>query len=387
MKTMMQHALPVFLVTVLTALTACQGPVHVQQPSPTFFLPSSSPSPSAAPTTIPTVASRPTSLPSPTIPVEPLQAPPPESNSPALRFVFPTPGPAPKSAWRPPLYDVPWALTPNDHFYFARPIAADEVNWPLANYRYGATWPGKEDVIHTGVDIDAPEGTPVLAAAGGKVVWVGYGLSSGSTDPNDPYGLAVMLKHDFGYQGDRLESVYAHLSEIDVVYGQEVVTGEQIGLVGNTGMTTGPHLHFEIRVEYSNYYYTTRNPELWLVPPQGWGLLVGHIMENDWTPLYKQDVYVKSVSNGDTWLVRTYANSPALHRDDFYNENLVLSDLPAGDYQVALSYHGTTFAQVVTIHPGMVSYLSFTVSSKFSTALPPTPVVDFLVSPTPTKRP
>ncbi len=387
MKAILQRNLPIFLIAAIFGLAACQGQVSGQQPTPTSFHPSASPLPFQPSTSAATSESVPTSSPSPTTPIEPLQAPPAKSGSSALRFVFPTPGPAPISAWRPPLYDVPWALTPYDHFYFARPIAADEVNWPLANYRYGAAWLGLENVIHTGVDIDAPEGTPVLAAAAGKVVWVGYGLSSEKTDLNDPYGLAIMIKHDFGYQGERLESVYAHLSEADVVYGQEVAAGEKIGLVGNTGRTTGPHLHFEIRVEYSNYYYTTRNPELWLVPPQGWGLLVGHIMKNDWTWLFQQDVNVKSLANGDTWLVRTYADSPALHPDDYYDENLVLSDLPAGDYEVEMTYEGTTFSQVVTIHPGMVSYLSFSVADKFSTALPSTQVVDFLATATPTKQP
>ncbi len=391
MRAISQLALPAFLLTAALGLAACQGLSHTPEvPSPSISpsaSPSASPSPSLPPASTATSPGASTASPSPTPLVELLQASPAGSGSPALRFVFPTPGPAPISAWRPPLYDVPWALTPYDHFYFARPIAADEVNWPLADYRYGATWPGDNSIIHTGVDIDAPEGTPVLAAAAGKIVWVGYGLSTGTTNLKDPYGLAVVIKHDFGYQGERLESVYAHLSEADVVDGQEVTAGERIGLVGDTGLTTGPHLHFEIRIEYSNYYYTTRNPELWLVPPQGWGVLVGHIMKNDLTPLYLQDVNVKSLGNGNTWLVRTYADSPALHSDDYYNENLVLSDLPAGDYEVDLTYETTTYSQVVTIHPGMVSYLSFTVTGEFSTALPPTPAVDFLSTVTPTQRP
>jgi len=88
-----------------------------------------------------------------------------------LRFVFPTPQPAPVSAWRPPLYPTPWAPTPYDHFYFARPIAANEINWPLADYRYGGVF--FDNVVHTGVDIPAPRGTPVLAAGPGRVTWAG----------------------------------------------------------------------------------------------------------------------------------------------------------------------------------------------------------------------
>ncbi|MBG7610035.1 MAG: M23 family metallopeptidase [Anaerolineae bacterium] len=185
-----------------------------------------------------------------------------------LRLVFPASKPAPVSAWRPPLYTVPWAPSPNDHFYFTRPIAADEVNWPLANYRYGGVF--FEDVVHTGVDIPAPLETPVLAAGDGKVIWTGYGLYRGvHGDLSDPYGQAVVIQHDFGFQGQRLFTVYGHLQQIDVQQGQVLSTGDVIGLVGQTGKVTGPHLHLEVRLGAFDFF-SSLNPELWLVPPQGW---------------------------------------------------------------------------------------------------------------------
>ena len=73
---------------------------------------------------------------------------------PPFQIELPARGAPPVTDWRPPLYPVPWAIAPYDHFYFARPIAANEINWPLANYRYGGVF--FEDVVHTGVDIDAP---------------------------------------------------------------------------------------------------------------------------------------------------------------------------------------------------------------------------------------
>ena len=81
-----------------------------------------------------------------------------------LRFDLPTPGAEPVSGWRPPLYPLPWAVSPYDHFYFARPIAADNVNWPLAEYRYGGIF--FDNVVHTGVDIPDDEGTPWLPDPG-----------------------------------------------------------------------------------------------------------------------------------------------------------------------------------------------------------------------------
>lgn len=86
--------------------------------------------------------------------------------------------------------------------------------------------------FHAGTDIAAPTGTPVLAAYAGKVItadWLGG------------YGLSVLLEHDQGKSATR----YAHLSEIFVKPGQAVKQGAVIGFVGNTGNSTGPHLHFE----------------------------------------------------------------------------------------------------------------------------------------------
>lgn len=287
-----------------------------------------------------------------------------------LRYTLPTPGPVPVSAWRPPLYPVPWSLTPNDHFYFARPIAADEVNWPLPQYRYGAINFGP-DVPHTGVDIVAPEGTSVLAAGPGTVEKVGYGIYRGLNDPSDPYGLAVVIRHDFGYKGEPLFSVYGHLSETQVIPGQRVATGDVIALSGETGLTTGPHLHFEVRVGESTYW-TTRNPELWLAPPQGWGVLVGRAT-NSWgqlltSPQNRDEIeeqndgsrlLVTNIETGQRWWIDTYGTEQTIREDDYYRENLVLSDLPAGEYELSISYLGLIYTTTVEIYPGAVSYFRF----------------------------
>ena len=284
-----------------------------------------------------------------------------------LRFTFPTPQPAPVSLWRPPLYDVPWALNPLDHFYFSRPIAADEVNWPLADYRYGGVFPGTT-LVHTGIDIDAPRNTPVLAAANGKVVWAGYGLFSGSSDVNDPYGIAVMLLHDFGFQGKKLYTVYAHMDEIYVQTGQLVKTGEQLGKVGITGNTSGPHLHFEVRLG-SNTFFVTRNPELWLAPPQGWGVLTGRLLNSNSSLLTNQTVTIQSKTTHRKWSVISYGPS-TVNSDDYYHENVVLSDLPAGDYLVSVDYLEDTLSTDLTIQPGAVTYFSFKGKYGFSHELP-----------------
>lgn len=273
-----------------------------------------------------------------------------------LSFTFPTPAAEAVSAWRPPLVPVPWAMTPNDHFYFNRPIATDQVNWPSPDYRYGDFFPDSE-IIHTGIDIGADRGTPVIAAADGKVTWAGEGLYKGGSVEGDPYGIAVAIRHDFSYNSQDVYTIYAHLDRVDVVVGQKVAAGQQVGIVGNTGKTTGPHLHFEVRIESNSFFYT-RNPELWLAPPQGWGILTGKMIDRYGFPLLNIKVKVTSVDQTQTWLARTYGPT-SVNKDDFYQENLVLSDLPAGEYWIDFRVRWKDYRHKITIQPGMVAYFTF----------------------------
>lgn len=89
--------------------------------------------------------------------------------------------------------------------------------------------------FHTGIDLAAPEGTEILASYGGTVEETGF---------TNGRGNFILLRH-----GENLQTLYCHLSEIDVRKGDDVSAGERIGKVGSTGLSTGPHLHFELRVD------------------------------------------------------------------------------------------------------------------------------------------
>ncbi len=92
----------------------------------------------------------------------------------------------------------------------------------------------KTKTVHTGIDIDGKRGDPVGAAAAGEVLFAGWLRG---------YGQIVVLDH-----GGDLTTVYAHLSKISVAEGDRVAVGQTVGLVGDTGVATGHHLHFEVRV-------------------------------------------------------------------------------------------------------------------------------------------
>ena len=300
------------------------------------------------------------------------------STPPPLHFDLPTPGAEPISGWRPPLYPVPWAVSPYDHFYFTRPIGADNVNWPLAQYRYGGIF--FDNVVHTGVDIPDEKGTPILAAGPGTVVWAGWGLfTEAPLNTNDPYGQAVAIRHDFGYQGRQLYTVYAHMEAINVSYGQWVNTGDVIGYVGDTGQTTGPHLHFEVRLG-GNSFHDTLNPELWMSPPQGWGVLVGRITDEKGDELRRYNIEIRPEPEGKPLRVVWTYGGGATNPDPHYNENMALSDLPAGIYKISLRYEDKIQQFWVEIYPGQVTYFTFHGTDGFALSPVPTPKLKFIPS-------
>ena len=254
-----------------------------------------------------------------------------------LRWTFPTQVVfnTPEN-WRPPLVGVPISIRPEDHFWFMRPIGSDSVTYPLPSYRYGSSYFGQM-VIHAGIDIDAPLGTPILAAGPGQVVWAGWGLFN--KDPrqeDDPYGIAVAVKHDFGYDNQPLYTLYAHMeAENHLFIGQRVETGDVLGWVGVTGNTTGPHVHFEVRVG-SNDYYSTRNPELWIAPYSGWGVLSGQLLDKDGNYIEDTPVDIYDSEGELVYTVYTYGNRVA-KPDDQWRENFAISDLPAGTYKIKVA--------------------------------------------------
>jgi murein DD-endopeptidase MepM/ murein hydrolase activator NlpD len=107
----------------------------------------------------------------------------------------------------------------------ARPISAS----------IGDPFGPRDNRFHPGLDFPAPTGTAVYAARGGRVTWAGWW----------PGGLGNLVSVALG---GGVRTLYGHLSSIEVRRGQRVATGSLLGRVGSTGLSTGPHLHFELRL-------------------------------------------------------------------------------------------------------------------------------------------
>jgi len=126
----------------------------------------------------------------------------------------------------------------------------DKFMWPVAGFLKSGFGMRRHPIIgtmrmHAGVDLVAPSGALVKAADGGQIIQAGY---------DGGYGYSIVVYHGGGFA-----TVYGHLSRILVAVGQNVSRGEVIGLVGATGLATGPHLHFEVRINGA-----AQNPLEWL---------------------------------------------------------------------------------------------------------------------------
>lgn len=145
---------------------------------------------------------------------------------------------------------VTYKNTPSSGFSTSTSVSSKKVNLGMnlvrpvsgiVTSRYGYRWGS----THTGIDIGAPSGTSIKVAAGGTVIFSGW---KGS------YGKMIVVSH-----GNGIQTYYAHCSSLLVSSGQTVSAGQVIAKVGSTGRSTGPHLHFEIRVNGS-----TINPQSYI---------------------------------------------------------------------------------------------------------------------------
>ncbi|MER7710263.1 M23 family metallopeptidase [Streptomyces werraensis] len=127
-----------------------------------------------------------------------------------------------------------------------QPVVTLSVTSPFGSRKHPLTGVTK---LHTGVDFHAPQGAQVSAAWGGVVEFAGM---------TPAYGYRVVIDHGT-IEGKRLQTTYSHLSALQVSAGQSLAAGQAVGLVGSTGLSTGPHLHFEVLLDGQ---YT--DPMAWL---------------------------------------------------------------------------------------------------------------------------
>lgn len=255
-------------------------------------------------------------------------------------------------AQSPPTPHPPAAEEEASRYFLLRPIPPGYNHTISRFYPYGSTAGGRYQTHH-GVEFENPLGTPVVAAGPGRVAFAGSDDRHALGPLTRFYGLVVVVEHPQPFLGQRVYSLYGHLESVAVEEGQEVAAGELLGRVGMTGIALGPHLHFEIRLG-QNSYLSTRNPELWLQPFRGQGIVAARVQGSGEEP--PRELWVGLYPQGESRPFRvgyTYARGE-VNPDDLLGENLVLGDVPAGGYELRAQLAGRTVAAPLEVHPGRI---------------------------------
>ncbi|HET9982694.1 MAG TPA: peptidoglycan DD-metalloendopeptidase family protein [Longimicrobiales bacterium] len=270
-----------------------------------------------------------------------------------------------------PIRPRPWDLVdaPNAgapavprHAWFRRPIEAAEGNPYIdATYRYGSTMGGQFQQ-HQGVEFNNPQGTPVHAIADGVVVFAGKAEAGANT---------VAIRHDQGWEGRNVFSVYYHNTSLNVRSGDRVRAGDVVARVGNTGRATNEHLHLEVHVAQTadsskivdaqeRFPANTVNPQLWIEPIPGTGVVAGRVLDASGAAVPGARVYGLVLAYPEETpfaFAETYQDKA--HPDPAYNENFAVGDVPPGRYLLGVDYQGQVTWRTVDVEAGRVTFVEF----------------------------
>lgn len=281
----------------------------------------------------------------------------------------------PPTDWSPPPLIPPISRDPlgRDHYWFGRPVDSNGRNYDLSDYPFGSDGPLQDSPyrIHHGIDMPNPIGQTVRAAGSGTIAWAGPGFQD-----SPAYGNVVVIQHDFGYNGQPLFTLYAHLEAVLAVAGQLVNRGDPIGLIGNSGRVSGPHVHFEVRVG-ENRYGATYNPLLWMVPYVGHGVIAGRVLGPRGDLLQDQTVTIRDWRTGlvvqSTTTYIYLENASDVNADPLWQENFVVGDIPVGRYEVISNIDGTRTSQLVEVLEGLTTFAELSLESPAASTPTATP--------------
>ncbi len=253
----------------------------------------------------------------------------------------------------------------NGSFLLARPVAPSGRNTIDPSYRFG-DYRQSTQLTHRGADFLNSTGTSVVAAADGVVVVAGDDLNIPYGPKKNYYGNLVILEHDLPGYPDPVFTLYSQLSEVLVEEGDAVAAGQEIGLVGMSGVVPGSTLHFEVRVG-ENSYLEARNPELWLEllsneKDQALGAIAGRVMDDQGVYQPVENIVIEQLAGPglpaiDQFYLTTYEKKE-LRGQSPWNESFAMSDLPPGEYQITFMLNGLQQKEV-EVEPGMLTLVTF----------------------------
>jgi len=270
--------------------------------------------------------------------------------------------------------DIPDYRQVSDHFWFTRPFTEAYPNWGSFYYPYGTNAGGKY-FWHFGIDIQSFGGQPIISVGEGVVVHAGPDTTQATQLGPWPdfYGQAVVIEHTQRSHDKPVYTLYGHVSKVLVQVGQPVKAGQPIALVGGLGVATGPHLHLEVRLGGTTYN-DTRNPDLWLRPDPGYGVIAGRVVDyqNFFVPV--QLVTLHRADDPSRFWRETFTYPDhQVNSDDQYFETFTFADVPAGKYLLKTTFDGRQLVVPVTVKSGATSFALMQQTQPPQTPLAPTP--------------
>jgi len=356
---------PVSLAVLGTATsTYTPTPTDTATPTPTY-----SPTPTAThtatqtpiPTRTPTATSRSeTPPPTQTATATPAGTPTPTDTP------TPTPTPVPRTVLASSL-DLPDPIGAEDHFWFTRPFTDAHATWGSPYYPFGTNNRGQY-LWHHGIDIQNPMGTPILAVGSGVVVYAGPDNEVPLGPSLNFFGQAVVIRHDQEWDERPVFTLYGHVSKVLVQEGQWVEAGNIIAEVGQGGVALGPHLHLEVRVGGMTYP-DARNPDLWVRPDSGYGVIAGRVIDLEGYLVPQQPVFLhRGEDPGRFWRETFTYPDNVVKPDSAWGETFTFADVPAGGYVLKTYFDGRLYTRPITVTNQTSTFVLIE-----GVALPPTP--------------
>lgn len=285
----------------------------------------------------------------------------------------------------PRFWPTPDPAAPASHLWLSHPLPGGDRLLINQGFPYGSDGSGRY-LLHNGIDVAEPIGTPLLAVADGTVVAaqsderVLYGWRC------QWYGQLVVIQLDDTWLGQPVYVLYGHVLNISVEAGQRVKRGDPVAEIGFGGVATAPHLHLEVRVG-TNEFGSTRNPVLWLSPGTR-GIIAGRLIDPEGRPWQGVALTLIDGSNEEPEFTNTwsYLGDPSqlIHPDEAQAENFVFADVRPGEYEIYTRLQGVEYRIPVQVAAGEMSTVELiTEPFKTATPVPETPAAAAHIPPTP----
>lgn len=233
------------------------------------------------------------------------------------------------------------------------PLPGSERN---EGYPYGSDGSGRY-LLHNGLDMADEAGAAAVAPFAGEVIVARDDLDEHFGWRCDWYGQLVVIRAEQLHDGQPVYALFGHVADVQLSEGQRVAAGQPVARQGTAGAAVVPHVHLEVRVG-ANSFGATRNPVLWLAPPEGQGVIAGRLIDPEGRAWQGVTVTLIDPSGAppyrNTW---SYLDDPdhSIRPDPALGENFVFGPVAAGTYEVYTLVQGVEYRQPVEVAAGALS--------------------------------